>query len=235
MNQFPILTDLDNGYALSLNAESFNGLKVQTYRKSAGWNVAAYQGKDAWILPVPATFVAGRDSIIRLLIPIQSPWRPDARACQNNATALISRSRHATYESVSPLLPTRIPVPTWVGEECFNCERQLDVEDDADSWPSCRCILCIRSSSTGLEFAFFASCQVSSTMSGLGSIAADPFRANIIPRQECPGSGRDSVARRMPQILIGRYRRRRRKIPKLFHFAPAILRRVFARCLPAFG
>jgi hypothetical protein len=110
MNQFPILTDLDNGHALSLNAESFNGLKMQTYRKSAGWNVAAFQGKDAWILPVAATFVAGRDSIIRLLIPIQSPWRPDARACQNNATALISRSRHATYESVSPLLPTRIPV-----------------------------------------------------------------------------------------------------------------------------
>jgi len=62
---FPILTDIDNGYALSLNLAIFVGLEMQTFMKGAGWDIAPYQGNDAWILPIPATFVVGRDSIIR--------------------------------------------------------------------------------------------------------------------------------------------------------------------------
>ena len=62
---FPILTDVDNGYALSLNLAIFVGLEMQRLMKSAGWDIAPYQGNDAWILPIPATFVVGRDSIIR--------------------------------------------------------------------------------------------------------------------------------------------------------------------------
>jgi peroxiredoxin len=62
---FPILTDVDNGYALSLNLAIFVGLEMQKFMKSAGWNIAPYQGNDAWILPIPATFVVGPDSIIR--------------------------------------------------------------------------------------------------------------------------------------------------------------------------
>jgi peroxiredoxin len=62
---FPILTDVDNGYALSLNLAIFVGLEMQKFMKSAGWNIAPYQGNDAWILPIPATFIVGPDSIIR--------------------------------------------------------------------------------------------------------------------------------------------------------------------------
>jgi len=62
---FPILTDLDNGYALSLNLAIFVGLEMQTFMRSAGWDVAPYQGNEAWLLPIPATFVVGRDAIIR--------------------------------------------------------------------------------------------------------------------------------------------------------------------------
>jgi peroxiredoxin len=62
---FPILTDVDNGYALSLNLAIFVGLEMQEFMKDAGWDIAPYQGNDAWILPIPATFVVGRDSIIR--------------------------------------------------------------------------------------------------------------------------------------------------------------------------
>jgi peroxiredoxin len=62
---FPILTDVDNGYALSLNLAVFVGLEMQTLVKSAGWDVALFQGNDAWIFPIPATFVVGRDSIVR--------------------------------------------------------------------------------------------------------------------------------------------------------------------------
>ncbi len=62
---FPVLTDIDNGYALSLNLAIFVGLEMQKFMTSAGWNIAPYQGNDAWILPIPATFVVGRDSLVR--------------------------------------------------------------------------------------------------------------------------------------------------------------------------
>jgi peroxiredoxin len=62
---FPILTDIDNGYALSLNLAIFVGQEMQTFMKGAGWDIAPYQGNDAWILPIPATFIVGRDAIIR--------------------------------------------------------------------------------------------------------------------------------------------------------------------------
>lgn len=62
---FPILTDVDNGYALSLNLATFVGLEMQNFLKSGGWDIAPYQGNEAWILPIPATFVVGRDSIVR--------------------------------------------------------------------------------------------------------------------------------------------------------------------------
>jgi peroxiredoxin len=62
---FPILTDVDNGYALSLNLAIFISLELQKFMKDAGWDIAPYQGNAAWILPIPATFIVDRDSIIR--------------------------------------------------------------------------------------------------------------------------------------------------------------------------
>jgi peroxiredoxin len=43
---FPILTDVDNGYALSLNLAIFVGTEMQKFRKGAGWDITPYQGKD---------------------------------------------------------------------------------------------------------------------------------------------------------------------------------------------
>jgi peroxiredoxin len=62
---FPILTDVDNGYALSLNLAVFVGLEMQKFMKDAGWNIPPYQGNDAWLLPIPATFIVDRDAVIR--------------------------------------------------------------------------------------------------------------------------------------------------------------------------
>jgi peroxiredoxin len=31
----------------------------------AGWNLPAYQGNDAWMLPIPATFVVGTDGKVK--------------------------------------------------------------------------------------------------------------------------------------------------------------------------
>jgi peroxiredoxin len=62
---FPILTDMDNGYAMSLNLAIWVGAEMKEYMTSIGRNLPDYQGNDSWILPIPATFVVGQDGRIR--------------------------------------------------------------------------------------------------------------------------------------------------------------------------
>jgi peroxiredoxin len=62
---FPILTDMDNGYAMSLNLAVWVGEELRQFmRDQLGHDLASFQGNDSWILPIPATFVVGRDGII---------------------------------------------------------------------------------------------------------------------------------------------------------------------------
>lgn len=62
---FPILSDLDNGYALELNLLFWVGDEKREAMTAAGFDIAPFQGNDTWMLPVPATFVVGRDGIIK--------------------------------------------------------------------------------------------------------------------------------------------------------------------------
>jgi len=62
---FPILTDVDNGYALSLNLAIWVGEEMERMIAAAGWDVPQYQGSDAWTFPIPATFVVGTDGLIK--------------------------------------------------------------------------------------------------------------------------------------------------------------------------
>lgn len=62
--QFPILTDLDNGYALSLNLAIWVGRELERMMGERGRSLPDFQGNDAWLLPIPATFVVGRDGVI---------------------------------------------------------------------------------------------------------------------------------------------------------------------------
>ena len=62
---FPILTDFDNGYALSLNLAFWVGEEMQKMMTGAGWDVSRSQGSDTWLLPVPATFVVGTDGEVK--------------------------------------------------------------------------------------------------------------------------------------------------------------------------
>jgi peroxiredoxin len=62
---FPILTDMDNGYAMSLNLAIWVGAEMKEYMTSIGRNLPDYQGNDSWILPIPATFVVGHDGRIK--------------------------------------------------------------------------------------------------------------------------------------------------------------------------
>lgn len=62
---FPILTDFENGYAMSLNLAFWVGDEMQRMMCEAGWDVAPSQGSDTWLLPIPATFVVGTDGLVK--------------------------------------------------------------------------------------------------------------------------------------------------------------------------
>jgi peroxiredoxin len=63
--RFPILTDFENGYALSLNLAFWVGAEMQELMCEAGWDVVPSQGSDTWLLPVPAAFVVGTDGLVK--------------------------------------------------------------------------------------------------------------------------------------------------------------------------
>ena len=63
--RFPILTDMDNGYALSLNLVFWVGTEMERMISAAGWNIPNYQGNTSWMLPIPATFVVGQDERVK--------------------------------------------------------------------------------------------------------------------------------------------------------------------------
>ncbi len=62
---FPVLTDLDNSYALSINMAIWVGEEMKALIAGAGWDIPRYQGNDAWVLPIPAAFIIDTNGIIR--------------------------------------------------------------------------------------------------------------------------------------------------------------------------
>ena len=60
---FPVLTDLDNGYALSLNLAIWLGSEIQQLLSYL--DLSEFHGNDGWVLPIPATFVVGRDGVVK--------------------------------------------------------------------------------------------------------------------------------------------------------------------------
>lgn len=59
-----ILSDIDNGYALSLGLVMAVGEKVRALLQGRGVHLADYQQNESFYLPLPATFVVGRDGVI---------------------------------------------------------------------------------------------------------------------------------------------------------------------------
>src|SRR5215813_3233379 len=57
---FPILSDVNNSYATSLNLALWVGAKLQQYMTGIGRMLLQCQGNDSWMLPIPATFVVGK-------------------------------------------------------------------------------------------------------------------------------------------------------------------------------
>jgi len=59
--RYPVLSDMDNGYALSINLAIWVGAELQELMAKSGRELPVYQGNEGWILPIPATFVVGQD------------------------------------------------------------------------------------------------------------------------------------------------------------------------------
>ena len=61
----PILIDMDNSYALSLGLAFWVGEEMKRLMLKESYDLAQFHGNDAWFLPIPATFVIGRDGIVK--------------------------------------------------------------------------------------------------------------------------------------------------------------------------
>ena len=61
---FRVLTDLDLAYTLSLGLMIWVGDKIRALYLKAGLDLPLFQRNDGWFLPVPATFLIGRDGIV---------------------------------------------------------------------------------------------------------------------------------------------------------------------------
>lgn len=61
---FSVLTDIDNGYALSLHLAFWVGDELEAFMRSRQIDLGKAQGNDSWFVPVPATFVVARNGTI---------------------------------------------------------------------------------------------------------------------------------------------------------------------------
>jgi peroxiredoxin len=62
---FQVLSDMDNGYALSLNLAIWIGSELRELLSTYGLSLPEYQENDAWMLPIPATFIVGCDGAVK--------------------------------------------------------------------------------------------------------------------------------------------------------------------------
>jgi peroxiredoxin len=62
---FPILSDIDLGYSLSLGLIFWVGPEVQRLYKEVGVELEKYQGNSGHFLPMGAKFIVGQDGVIK--------------------------------------------------------------------------------------------------------------------------------------------------------------------------
>jgi peroxiredoxin len=61
---FPVLADVDGGYALELNLLFWVGDEKREAMRAGGFDISPSQGNETWVLPVPATFVVGANGLV---------------------------------------------------------------------------------------------------------------------------------------------------------------------------
>ena len=61
---FPVLCDIDNGYALSLGLAIWCGQNLKPIYAEFDIDLEVYHGNPGWILPIPATYVVDQNGVI---------------------------------------------------------------------------------------------------------------------------------------------------------------------------
>jgi peroxiredoxin len=63
-DRLTVLSDIDNGYALSVGLVMWLGEEVSSLYQKFGLDIDRYQGNATWFVPIPATFVLDRNGMI---------------------------------------------------------------------------------------------------------------------------------------------------------------------------
>src|SRR6187399_3155231 len=58
---FPVLSDMDNAFAMSLGLVVWCGTEIRALYERAQLDLAESQGNAGWMIPIPATYVVGPD------------------------------------------------------------------------------------------------------------------------------------------------------------------------------
>ena len=61
---FPVLSDIDLGYSLSLGLIFWVGAEIQRLYKEVGIELEKYHGNQAFFLPIAAKFIVGPDGLV---------------------------------------------------------------------------------------------------------------------------------------------------------------------------
>jgi peroxiredoxin len=62
---FPVLSDIDLGYSLSLGLVFWVGAEIQQLYKEAGVELEKYHGNQGYFLPMAAKLIVGRDGLVK--------------------------------------------------------------------------------------------------------------------------------------------------------------------------
>lgn len=62
---YPVLTDIDNGYALSCGLMISLGNSLRELFLSRGTNLAPFHGNNSWFVPIPVTYIVDQSGVIR--------------------------------------------------------------------------------------------------------------------------------------------------------------------------
>jgi len=62
---FPVLSDIDLGYSLSLDLIFWVGDQIRKLYGQAGVDLEKYHGNDAYFLPMASKFIVGRDGLVK--------------------------------------------------------------------------------------------------------------------------------------------------------------------------
>jgi peroxiredoxin len=62
---FPFLTDVGNGYALSLGLSFWVGETLAEMLRADACDIPTYHATQGWFLPIPAVFVVGRNGLVQ--------------------------------------------------------------------------------------------------------------------------------------------------------------------------